>query len=635
MPFQPSYAAVQKENQILSAPQCFSAPEKENNVYLCAMTGSVCVTFIYMNRLKILLMQSAMLLSAALSAREIPVEEARRTAEDFFASSVPVKGAAVDLKLVWDGSEAATKSSSTPALYVFDNTAGPGFVVVSGEDSARPILGYSFDTDFSATDMPENLQGWLEGMSSDILAARSAGTKGVTSEAEVGEVVVQHETALWGQDAPYNDQCPVYGGRTSVTGCGPTAMAIVMRYRRWPDAGTGTTPSYVTESLGMTVPARTLGNAYDWDNMPLTDGSASSWTSAQKNAVAALMADIGAAAQADYSPDETGIYNNSVVPALAAFMKYDKSAVMAIRSYYTDEEWYSMMHDELAGGPVMYTGQAAAAGHMFVLDGYTDKEYYHVNWGWNGISNGYFSLSAMNPYEQGIGSYEGGYNAGQSAVVGLKKDEGGAASSQIVFYATVYQGCILDGLHVTQSDPVTGLPVQMNLGGFWNVGAETYDGEFRLCVFNVKDELVRVVWNEPMKELPPYSYAWWEGCPIDVGNVVAGDYLMAQFYDEVTGRWEKVRASSEYGGVDCITLVDSQTIEESTTFGYSNETGMIRLTVKSGVTPVLYDPAGAEVQDGMIMDGNEILIDTSRMEPGRYRLVLKKTLEVRELYFVI
>ena len=82
------------------------------------------------------------------------------------------------------------------------------------------------------------------------------------TEEEYGKIVVHLETAKWGQDSPYNKLCFTSNGSQAITGCVPTAYAILMNYHKWPakanekrvyHSGTG-------ESM-------TLGHVYDWDNM--------------------------------------------------------------------------------------------------------------------------------------------------------------------------------------------------------------------------------------------------------------------------------------------------------------------------------------------------------------------------------
>lgn len=59
-------------------------------------------------------------------------------------------------------------------------------------------------------------------------------TRGLADDAEK-EVLLK--TALWNQNAPYNNLCPKISGSSTPTGCVATALAIVMKYNRWPDPG--------------------------------------------------------------------------------------------------------------------------------------------------------------------------------------------------------------------------------------------------------------------------------------------------------------------------------------------------------------------------------------------------------------
>lgn len=42
------------------------------------------------------------------------------------------------------------------------------------------------------------------------------------------------------------------------------------------------------------------------------------------------------------------------------------------------------------------------------------------NWGWGGISNGYYQISALEPQDLGIGSGMGAYNHYQAILIGIQ-----------------------------------------------------------------------------------------------------------------------------------------------------------------------------------------------------------------------
>lgn len=392
-----------------------------------------------MSRYKVFLLYILLLLPCIASAEVRSVEKARELAYDFMESRVRTKSASFDLRMVYSGEDILTKSSLDPAYYVFNNESGPGFVVISGDDSTLPVLGFSDSQNFKKEGMPANLSWWFRYMGRQVNAARAAGLPAYSRDANVGTDVIFYETALWDQGEPYCNQCPMDGRSRSVTGCGPTAIAIAMRSREWPAAGKGVIPDYQVEIYNSDYtyvtgykdfPGRTLGEAYDWNNMPLTDGYYGSWTNAQKNQVARLMADIGAATLADYSAEGTGIWDEDVPPAMKTYFGYDQSMDVEFRQdwytgrdQYTASQWYKMVKDELVNGPTIYAGSDDEAGHMFILAGYTTNDYYYLNWGWGGMANGYYTLEALTPSEQGYGANElGSYHDWVSLMVNFKKD---------------------------------------------------------------------------------------------------------------------------------------------------------------------------------------------------------------------
>ena len=90
---------------------------------------------------------------------------------------------------------------------------------------------------------------------------------------------------------------------------------------------------------------------------------------------------------------------------------------------------YETAYAELAAGrPVIYSGSKAASAHAFICDGYDGNGMFHINWGWNGKSNGYFLLNVLNPEEQGTGSADGpyGYIYTQAAIVDFQPNNGGS-----------------------------------------------------------------------------------------------------------------------------------------------------------------------------------------------------------------
>ena len=299
----------------------------------------------------------------------------------------------------------ATSAPNNNAYYIFNADNNNGFVIVSGDDRTVEILGYSDYGQLNEDNMPENLKMWLQGYKKQI--ASLGNVKSRKSSSIQRPAIDELIKTRWNQRWPYNTMCPMDGDNQCVTGCVATAMAQIMYYHRWPET-------------------------YDWDNM-LLDYLGES-TKEQQNAVAKLMSDCGVAVDMNYSATASGA--NLTPECLKDIFGYSQTARFISRDDYTNSTWEDIIYEELAEGrPVYYRGAKEVCtasfnltyvGHAFICDGYDGHGLFHINWGWGGMSNGYFVLSIADPSESGIGGSdaEGGYSFGQAAIIGIQPDNG-------------------------------------------------------------------------------------------------------------------------------------------------------------------------------------------------------------------
>ena len=587
-------------------------------------------------------------LPLSVGARERDLETARNIAYEFIESKLLTKSSGISLSLVYDGTVPMKTRSLGPApsFYVFDNDLGPGFVIVSGDDAVQKILAYSVRSNFNADNIPSNLRWWLDTMDAQVKSLRkSDGSVATDSGILPGNEVYLCETAQWDQWGPFNLQCPtmMYKGKleNTLTGCGPTAIAIALRYREYPHCGTGTIPQYVTGSNKLTVPARPLGEEYVWNDMPLISPYKSEWTDAQNQTVARLIADIGAAAQVDYGMDGTSISSYDVPQAMIDFFGYDKNTYVAERGYYKDKDWFPLLRNEIKNnGPVIYSGSpTSGSGHMFVLDGYDSNDYFHVNWGWSGSSDGFYSLSAMNPGNPGAGAgslaHTNGYNTSQTAIINLMPDQGGQQAMRVEFYNIENEYGKFKGLRVKEYDQTTGFPSVVNVGAVMNVGDLTCrDLKIRLVVVDREENVCKDLWEQTIAELKPYSYTYFPDVALtDYGTVGFGYMLMAQYYDPQEDQWKKIHADRSRMGAESILLADEFTIEESTGFIYENASRTITLTTKDGVE-VRFSGNGLDIPVKSTKK-NTFVIEAASYEAGVYTITLSKESERKELRVVL
>ena len=507
-------------------------------------------------------------------AEVISESQAHQIALDFFNVS-PSRSVALPLKMVWDGQEKAARATaaSRPAFYVFNRGENQGFVIVSGNDSALPILAYSNVGTFGVENMPENIRQWARERS---LEMQQIGEAEVKSEADVrkarikalqkGEEVVL-KTPSWSQDDPYNRRCPKFWDTPAPTGCTITATAIVMGYYQWPDRGVGTIPGYTYNDLygqSVSVPEVTLGEEYLWGIMPSINGNALDFSNeAQANTIAGLMAHIGTLAKAHYNYTLTSAEPSDVAANLPKYMKYKKGLKCLNRDYFTFSRWTQMLKDEInASHPFVYTGYDAAktAGHAFVLDGYNSEGLFHVNWGWGGLSDGFYALTALSPAYQGIGgSSSGDFSYSNYALMDMRpcydgKEDPAYESCEFIKYYNKPLGLSVDDL----PNPVTvGSSFIVTGGRFVNMGNVSLNTELGLVHTDKYGVVKEVLYNDKLGDA--YAVAPGEFCSSIVNNgeprisvtiqkeVIPGDRLRFVYKSTVDGSWKPVIADPELG----------------------------------------------------------------------------------------
>ena len=347
-----------------------------------------------------------------LSAAPVSPEKARSEAEAFLVKPAPGRKAlpaasAKQLSLV----KTYTCDTNT-CYYIFNHESG--FVIVSADDRFPAILGYSDNGAFDENRIPDNMKWWLSQYAGEIsyyipllpdVIPDALNASGSNTRTPIEPLT----KTKWDQGAPYNNDCPLDRNNSRcVTGCVATATAQLMKFHNWPDRPTGSNAGVIFS-----------GTSYEWENM-LDVYERGKYSTVQGGAVAKLMRQVGAAVNMQYSSYASGAYDFDVQLALPKYFKYSQGLTMNWKDYTPQSEWNDIVYAELAAGrPLYYSGSSSQGGHAFICDGYSSNEYFHFNWGWGGYEDGYFLLSALNPASGGAGSYEGGYNTGQSIITGI------------------------------------------------------------------------------------------------------------------------------------------------------------------------------------------------------------------------
>ena len=434
-------------------------------------------------------------------ADELSEKQAQELARSFVNSHLGRKGGGSILKSPGQVSELKSLGQVS-GLYVFSMSEKGGFVIVSNESRTIPILGYSDSGTFDPDDMPTNMRAWLQGYADEIAWLQKQGNdKSEPADNSTTRAGKHDQTDIeplisttWDQRYPYNAYCH-FNGMECATGCIATAMAQVMYYTER-KAGNDTTtttdtiPAYTTITHKFNIPEIPAESPINWSIMR-TDYN-NSYTTEEAKAVATLMLYCGCSIKMDYDTESGGFISN-IPNALMSYFGYSGTTIYANRSHYSYDNWTDLIYHELAQGrAIVYGGLSDGGGHAFVCDGYKYEDYtdlFHINWGWNGMSDGYFVLSALKPGQQGTGgsSSTDGYHYGQEAVIGIQKIGG---TGTVLNVPTNNYNLTINSISISHSTIALGESVDVTLN-VTNSGEDAYDGDLYL----LKDGIA--FWGRP------------------------------------------------------------------------------------------------------------------------------------------
>ena len=362
---------------------------------------------------KLSLLFAVLLVTNLSFASTVSVNQARLVAQKFMSANLLLNTKA-------SASLAYTFQSQNEArVYVF-NFGDEGFVMVAADDVAHPIVGYSETGSFDSNNIPANLEWFINSefvgaidyavennlTQSDDIAAEWAMVQsvGVVNAEKATSVVTPLMTTTWNQDCYYNEQCPTasnpYACNHVYAGCVATAMAQVIRYWEYPTHGVGQ-HSYSSDYGTHTV--NFANQSYNYSQMPNSIGSSN-------QNVAKLIYHCAVSVDMDFGVNGSGAYQNDAAIALKTYFDYSPELTIKDKSSFTEANWITKVKSNLNSGiPLIYGGQGSNGGHAWVCDGYDGQNQFHMNWGWSGSGDGYFSLSALN-------SSEGSFNSEQQAI---------------------------------------------------------------------------------------------------------------------------------------------------------------------------------------------------------------------------
>ncbi len=361
---------------------------------------------------KVVLLVFTFLCILSASAQTVPSDIAKKAAASFWSKSFEGTNASAQLSYF-------LLESSDTLLFIY-NVDNSGFVIVAGDYSSNPILGYSTEGTFNIDQAPA-FKNWIENYSGRIAAQRHA--THLVANPQWNELLANNSlpltkqstkavaalcTTRWDQGKYYNHSCPAYATGPDghcVTGCVSTAMAQVMKYYNYPATGFGF-HSYPHPYFGL-IAADFSATTYDWAAM------GNSGNATNQDAISTLIFNCGVSVDMDYNPLESGAQSANAVTALKDYFHYRNTIEILDRNDYPYLEWITILKDNLdEQHPIFYSGTGSGGGHAWVCDGYDNSNKFHMNWGWSGSNNGFFQVDTLN-----AGGYS--FSSGEQAIVNI------------------------------------------------------------------------------------------------------------------------------------------------------------------------------------------------------------------------
>ena len=434
---------------------------------------------------RILMMVVTLLLcgTTLLHAEAVSPEQAKQTAARFMAArnqqssaqGTPrraVKQSEMETSVIFDAADQAGQ----PYLYAVRLSEQGGYVLVSGDDRFTDVLGYIGDNTFDEQDMPDNMRAWLQGYIDEMAQLEAndyqpAIRRGAGTKSAISPLI----STMWGQDEPFNNQCP----SPCVTGCVATAMAQVINYHMQnhnaPTRIKAGIAAYTTTTYGFNIAAVAAGTNLPGKSLLINSYKDGAGTTDQRNAVAQLMSYCGASVKMDYSPRASEASSSMVPQALISNFGFDATTRSIDRTDFVYSKWMDTIYNELAASrPVMYSGASSGGGHAFIVDGYDGDGLFHINWGWEGFEDSYFALSALNPDDDGqtgASSSSDGYTMRQAAIIGIQINTGQTYNQPICLTTSIISVNNTNHTFNYKAYNYTGETHSFNFGvGFWENG---------------------------------------------------------------------------------------------------------------------------------------------------------------------
>ena len=392
---------------------------------------------------------------------------------------------------------AARGVSATP-YYIYNDAQGRGFVVVAGDDAMGEVLAYGTEGALDTLSANPCVRLLLDGyrQTFEVLREAAVPAQKVRRAAQYTKTVSPLLKSKWGQSHPFNAMTGY-----PYSGCVATAVEQMMYYYRWPAQGQGSN-EYTVTYYNTVKSADFSQSHYDWSNMLPDYRYPVRATETQENAVALLMNDVGVASFMQYTPSASGTQGVFAYQALQKHFDYTSAYVT--KAVEGPTRFAEILRQELLNGcPVYLEGRPAgsASGHAWVADGFDENGLFHMNFGWEGQGDAYYSLVNLNLSQTGS-EFQGKPLAFNRAITAILAHPNNgkyppidrallASSPQLMFNEG--GALTLQGVTDKVFDASQTLIVEMN--SFVNRG-NPFRGDIGVAVYDEHGSIVRVAYSD-------------------------------------------------------------------------------------------------------------------------------------------
>ncbi|MDP2337145.1 MAG: C10 family peptidase [Bacteroidota bacterium] len=358
--------------------------------------------------------------------KKVSKEKAKKVAENWGAMSMNLSKDDIEKELCFI-------SKDDTSLFVFNFKNG-GFVIVPTDDHTCPILAYSIENHIDLDNINPMLHDWLAYYSDMVKFNKKEpqdkkdkdkwqeieeGISLKSVQASVPSLFETTNSSRWAYWRPYFNQAPqaqsqFYEGYNS---CVPGGIARIMKYFKYPLIGTGIGSEYNNGSYF----TQNINCFFNYDQMPFrltycgngtnncNDGSFNiipGVTQAQIDEVGKIQYMAGLAVEMNW----IGMGDTTTTTGTYGFTD-EWATDMADHFYYTtptsSDHWTSGeitydpsgfksgLRSSLNGGyPVLfrYDTSSGGGGHLIVIDGYENDNYFHFSMGFGGAQDAYYYL---------------------------------------------------------------------------------------------------------------------------------------------------------------------------------------------------------------------------------------------------